>query len=315
MNLDSSAILMQIRQAATVSRMIYCLNIVLCCGLLWGSAVLAARVIEHEVLKVPFVTAHYVPPAQTKTDRTRGYSDFKSILKDNIFDAEVTAAKEPEITNAPMVTSEALNQLIKNWMLTGVYAGSSAYCFIQNRKTASEDMFGEGDILFGTRVRVSKIITSGETPKVYVKRGNELGVLEYPKEKRQILMTSLSQKRGNSVSNNVNPYSSDGRTFRISSSEVDHHLNNFSKLLNQARVVPYFQNGKNIGYKIKAIDKGSLYEKLGLVNNDIIQRVNGETIDSPEKAFQLLKALRNEREINLNLLRGNAPMSLTYYIE
>ena len=85
--------------------------------------------------------------------------------------------------------------------------------------------------------------------------------------------------------------------------------------MNQARVVPYFKNGKSAGYKIKAIDKGSLYEKLGLINNDIIKEINGEEIDSPEKAFQLLKLLRNEREISLSLMRGNTSKNLTYYIE
>ena len=95
---------------------------------------------------------------------------------------------------------------------------------------------------------------------------------------------------------------------------VDHELNNFSKLLNQARVVPNFKDGKHNGYLIKAIDRGSLYEKLGLNNNDVIKTINGEEINSPEKAFSLLKMLRNEREITLQIERAGNTKSLLYHI-
>ena len=109
-------------------------------------------------------------------------------------------------------------------------------------------------------------------------------------------------------------YSTDGQNYYIDSTEVDSHLNNFATLLNQARMVPHFVKGKHQGYKVKAIDKGSLYEKLGLRNNDIITELNGEPLDSPERVMSLFKQLRNEREFSVKLNRRGTPMVFNIYV-
>ena len=96
---------------------------------------------------------------------------------------------------------------------------------------------------------------------------------------------------------------------------LDGELNDFTKLINQARVVPELAEGKFTGYRIKAIDEGSLYQKMGLQNDDIIEQINGQAIDSPEKAMNLFRALRNEKEITLKLKREEAPLTLNYHIQ
>ena len=43
-----------------------------------------------------------------------------------------------------------------------------------------------------------------------------------------------------------------------------------SKILTDARMVPNFENGKPAGYRLQEIQKGSVYEKLGFKNDDVI---------------------------------------------
>ena len=198
----------------------------------------------------------------------------------------------------------------------GIYKGHNNYCIIRDQQKNTEDLFGIGQLIFDTEIEVVKIITTPESSKVYLKLNEDIAILKYNKEKIEEGLSLISPRIHRSKNPPVSQtkYTTDGREFYINSAEIDHHLNNFSRLLNQARVVPYSKGGQNIGYKIKAIDKGSLYEKLGLKNNDIIQEINGEAIDSPEKAFKLLKMLRNEREIGLSILRKNTSVNLTYHI-
>lgn len=315
--IDGATVRLVLKEIITLPRFIYGLNILLCAGLLWETASFIARVVELELLHVPPKVARYLPADASHSDKTRVFGEFEEITKYNIFDVEVRSASNTVLMNEPLVTSASLTSLIKNWQLTGVYAGPRTYCFIQNKTTKLEDMFGIGDLVFKTQIKVFKIIADSATPKVVLKKGDEVAVLEYHKDRmpQGVLRSRPPQQAIVPTKIERNQYSSDGVTFQISSAEVGHHLNNFSQLLNQARVIPYFKNGQSAGYKIKAIDKGSLYEKLGLVNDDIIQEINGEPIDSPEKAFQLLKLLRNEREISVSLTRGGQRKNLTYYIE
>lgn len=59
-------------------------------------------------------------------------------------------------------------------------------------------------------------------------------------------------------------------------------LENAPRLISQARGVPYFRNGKTVGMRLFAIRRGSVWEQIGLMNGDILKRVNEETfLDSP----------------------------------
>ena len=103
-------------------------------------------------------------------------------------------------------------------------------------------------------------------------------------------------------------------SYSIDKSEVDGALDNMSQLFTQMRVVPHFQGGKSTGFRLFAIRQNSLFDRIGLRNGDIIQRVNGNEIDDPTKALGLLGRLRNEREILVDLIRNKKPTKLSYEI-
>jgi general secretion pathway protein C len=80
--------------------------------------------------------------------------------------------------------------------------------------------------------------------------------------------------------------------FNISRSEVDKALGDFNRVLTEARAVPNFENGVPNGYKLFQIVPGSIYDKLGLKNGDTIVGVDGQPINDPAKAFELLGKLK-----------------------
>jgi general secretion pathway protein C len=89
---------------------------------------------------------------------------------------------------------------------------------------------------------------------------------------------------------------------------------NMSQILTQARALPYMEQGKTVGFRISEIAPGSIYEKIGLKNGDVIQKVNSQDVDDPAKFFQLYQGLRTERNIAIDLLRNGARQTLNYEI-
>jgi general secretion pathway protein C len=104
--------------------------------------------------------------------------------------------------------------------------------------------------------------------------------------------------------------------FEIKRTEIDRLTSNLGDLLQQARAIPNMRNGRLDGFIIADIQKGSIFEKLGIKQNDVIKSVNGETIDSPAKAMELYQALRsNSSQVNLQLERDGRTENFTYTIK
>ena len=89
---------------------------------------------------------------------------------------------------------------------------------------------------------------------------------------------------------------------------------NMNQILTQARALPYQEQGKTVGFRISEIVPGSIYEKIGLQNGDVIQRVNAQDVDDPAKFFQLYQGLKTERNIAIDLIRGGQRQTLNYEI-
>ena len=102
-------------------------------------------------------------------------------------------------------------------------------------------------------------------------------------------------------------------TFNYTRAWVDEQLENFEKILMDARVVA--TESKPPRFKFKFIKHGSLYEKLGLQKDDVILEVNGFVIDSISKALKLLETLQSEREIVLKIERQKQPVTFRYFID
>ena len=100
--------------------------------------------------------------------------------------------------------------------------------------------------------------------------------------------------------------------FMVDQREIASSTENLSQVLTQARALPYIEAGKTVGFRISEIVPGSIYEKIGLVNGDVVQRVNSQDVDDPGKFFQLYQGLKDEKRISIDLLRNGQRQSLSY---
>jgi general secretion pathway protein C len=96
--------------------------------------------------------------------------------------------------------------------------------------------------------------------------------------------------------------------------EVAGATEDISKLLTQARAVPYTVSGKLEGYRIEYVVPQSFFDKVGLRIGDVLQRVNGIELKDPATMLALFQQVKNERTVRLDVLRENQRATFTYEI-
>ncbi|MBN1282475.1 MAG: hypothetical protein JXA24_01720 [Proteobacteria bacterium] len=101
--------------------------------------------------------------------------------------------------------------------------------------------------------------------------------------------------------------------FTVDQREVQDALQNLDKLYTEIRAVPNFSGGKVSGMKILSVKSDSIFAKLGLRRGDVLQKINGMELDV-KKGFEIFSALKDEKQISLDLIRGGQPTTVEYEI-
>ena len=141
---------------------------------------------------------------------------------------------------------------------------------------------------------VSLLSPRGEEPAVEVERDNSVAV--------------PSVKEDGFVRN--------GDEIFISKAYRDHLLTeDFTKLLKDVKVNPL--EGQNQGVRVSRIRQGSVFDKVGLENGDVIKEVNGSPIGAQSGAtvhiMQFLK-VRNGEELTFKISRGDETITKTIIV-
>ena len=106
----------------------------------------------------------------------------------------------------------------------------------------------------------------------------------------------------------------DDNNYEVPRNEVDRALANLNDLAMQARIVPAFKDGQAEGFKLFSIRPDSLYSKIGIVNGDVIKRINGFEMNSPEKALEVYTKLKDTNRIDIELDRNGSTLRKTYNV-
>ena len=102
--------------------------------------------------------------------------------------------------------------------------------------------------------------------------------------------------------------------FEISKDDFNTIFDDLGDLFMQARIVPAFRDGEPIGFKLFSIRPGSLHDAIGIRNGDVMRRINGDEINSPDKALEVCKQLRESNRIEIELERNGSQVIHTIYV-
>jgi len=248
--------------------------------------------------------------AGTEGSGSRGYagagaefSDYQAIIERNLFQAAKSAeAEETQSRRQQEIALENLEQTKLNVKLWGTVTGSAeeAYAVIEDKNKGEQGLYHRGDTIQGARI------------KMILRKKVVLRV----DGKDEILSMEEKQGAGGDSKSRISRAARSAGTenVRLERSEIDSALNNINQLMQQARVRPYFQNGRPSGLLLSHIRQNSLFAQLGLKSGDIIKGVNGRRIQTVEDALSFYNSLKSESSVRLQLERGGREKTIAYRI-
>lgn len=221
--------------------------------------------------------------------------EFANIVSRNVFGP--FAQKTSPVSATPV---KPIVQVPLDLIGTYLQEKSAPYAIIEDRNKKMQDIFMVGDTVFGA----AKVL-SISPDRVEINRNGTT----------ETLTIDLISKRGaGSADSRDGGVTSENDEYIIEETEVDKALSNLPLLLTQARAVPYFKDGQAIGLRLFAVKSGSLFEKIGLKNGDILKNINGNSLGDLSQALKLFERLKAERSLTLSLERDRQDRDLKYQI-
>ncbi len=289
--------------------------------LIFGAAVafIGADIVNgiiNQKLRLPPQVSGRKPNNATKKEEKRTPSLYAVIHERDLFHSatEKAAAKKPAGEKKVLIKEEALEKTPLQVRLRGtVYREKGdSLAIIEDVKTRKQDLYHVGDVI----LEEAKLIAVSRN-KVYLERNGKQEVLEVyegTEAKTGERASGRFPQRG-TIPEMAGIKRLSGSRYRIPQEELRNAFENMNHLLTQVRVVPNFKDGEPDGFKLLSIKRGSLIHQGGLRDGDIIKRVNGIEIDSPEKAFEVYEQVRNEPLITLEIVRGGRGRTFNYEVK
>jgi general secretion pathway protein C len=125
----------------------------------------------------------------------------------------------------------------------------------------------------------------------------------------------LNLKKGAPRWKNVDKTAStEGEVRRIAKAEVKRAMANPTNIWKNIGLREHFTAGKQDGFKVSFVRKGTVFESLGLRVGDVIEAINNQEIKNNAQAFKAYQQFKDAKALKLNIKRGNTAMELEYEI-
>lgn len=187
--------------------------------------------------------------------------------------------------------------------LLGTVSGTGGFDFavIEEKNKKKQGLFREGDaIASATIIKIMRgmvVLRVDDRDEILKMEEGNLGKIG---NKKQVLGS-----RGRGIKNVI----------KLKKTDINNAFKNMEKMLAQVRIRPYFSSGKPDGFMISRIKQGSIFQKMGMQNGDIIQGVNNQPIGSPDEMLKLYNRLKSGSAISLNIKRKGKTQNLKYIFE
>jgi general secretion pathway protein C len=224
--------------------------------------------------------------------------DFGIVIERNIFGASKKPPKTTKAVELEEKEIDALNPTTLKVSLLGTVSGNqeNSYAVIEETRKKKQGLYKRGDTIQNASIK--KILRG----KVILRVGDRDEILTMEEA------ASQKAKKGRGSRPGIRK----GSTITLARSDIEKSFKNLGQLLTQVRIRPHIKNGKSDGLEIARIKRGSVFSKLGLRNGDIVQRINGNEIKSPDDAFSLYQSLKSGSQISLDIIRKGEPQQIDY---
>ena len=206
-------------------------------------------------------------------------------------------------SSTPVVKADAPDTRL-NLTLKGLLAATPmehAAAIISMGKNGKEDVYSVGD-----KVSSASVVEI-HVDRVILQRGGKMETLRMPTDSVNDFIKSGPASRSNTSSRASTP----GAMLSDIRKQILKNPTSFGKF---AIPVPYKENGKLRGYRLKPQGDSSLFEAVGLSPNDVLIAINGVELNNPAKGLKALRSLQKAKQVDITVLRNGAEMPLHFEI-
>jgi general secretion pathway protein C len=210
--------------------------------------------------------------------------------------------KIQETTSSELETEDLEPAELKATLL-GTVSGDSdnAVAIIQEGARRTQSLYKEGDSI--QDATILKILRG----KVILRVGDKNQVLNMEENARS---SPGPQRTPSTSARRSRPTRSS--TITLDRGTVTKSLEDINELLSQVRVRPHYRDGKPDGLMLSQIKPNTVFTKMRLRNGDVVQKVNGKPITSPEDIMEFYEELRSGSSVSLDISRRGRDRNLTY---
>jgi len=249
------------------------------------------------------VASEEAPTRRKSPERARSLSWYKRpIVKRNIFDPDaVGAVVEAE-------ESEGKTDLPVKLIATVVTDPSqfSTALIVEDKRGEEAKFYTVGDSLLGEAT-----IEEIHWRKVLIRKDGELQAI--PMDATKIVAKPRNNSSGGDDADTDGIEKNGEDEYTVPQSVVDNALEDLDKLATQVRVRPHRDADGNVdGYRLSAIRRGNLLDKLGIKNGDIVHEVNGYPLNSSSGAMTAFQSLQSESAFQFDISRRNKRRTIKY---
>ena len=210
--------------------------------------------------------------------------------------------KEPAAPTEPK--PEDLEPTELDVQLLGTVSGDkNAVAVIKEVAKKTQSLYKEGDSI--EDATIVKILRG----QVILRVGDKNQVLNMEDHSSSSSSSSRPTRRGPS---GLSEQGVGGTTITLDHSVVADSLEDINELLSQVRVRPHYKNGKADGLMLSQLKPNTVFTKMRLRNGDVVQKVNGEEITSPEDIMEFYEELKSGSSVSLEISRRGQNRTMTY---
>ena len=236
------------------------------------------------------VTASAMPNTSTAPVAAAEPVDFYKVVPDrNLFGTTDKTLTEKRTGSQ---TTAALPDIAQILEVRGTVAGDAKYGFavIENKVEKKQRLYKVGDNVSGARV--VRIMRNAIALKV----NDQEQILRVPETSERSILSPGSPP-------GPSPVASSGKTIAVDRKDIDANLKDMGTMLSQAVMRPFFTGGVPDGFIVSSIKSGSIYQKIGLVDGDVIQGVNNRKLTSGDDMMELYNSFKSGSSIALQVNR------------
>lgn len=297
-------------------RYLVVVNLILLALAAYSASAIVGTALSARLTEVPNVEIS-PPPAPIAQQSNKPATYYAVIYKRDIFNSAKPVAEDVVVAEPVKLTDLRL----KLWGVA-VRGANNSYAIIEEEKKREQGVYRVGsEVPGGATVKAvewDKVIldVAGKDEILEIEEGMTGGVRAAPSA-FSALSTGSAPSPGSTATAGasgqgvqvVSP-----TEYVIERQEVDTALENMSQLFTQIRAVPHFEGGESTGFRLFAIRRGSIFDKIGLKNGDIIRSVNGQAMNDPTRALGLLEELREASDLTVQVTRNRKDETLNYSV-